>query len=44
MFAVAQIENMLIQLYRAGKEVKFVGIGGNHDRLAKDHNEDMQRE
>ena len=43
MFVVNNLEAMILQLYKQGKNVHFVGIWGNHGRLQKDHNQDMRR-
>lgn len=37
------LQNFLITLYRSGKQVDFYGIGGNHDRIGENHNQDMAR-
>jgi len=42
MFTVKQFESMLLELYKANKIITFTGIAGNHDRLAKNHGEDIQ--
>lgn len=42
MFTVHQLETMLFELWKAGKIVSFFWLAGNHDRLAKNHWEDIQ--
>lgn len=43
LFVVQILEWMIFDLYRAGKNVKFIWLWGNHDRLGKTHNDDIAR-
>ncbi len=43
MLAVETIENMLIKIFESWKQLSFYWIGWNHDRMGKNHNEDMER-
>ena len=43
MLTVKIVENMLIELFKAGKEINFYGVGGNHDRLGQSNIEDPDR-
>lgn len=43
MFIVNTFEELLIELYKCWKNVKFMWIPWNHWRLAKDHNQDQAR-
>ena len=43
MFIVNVFERFLEDIYKSGKTIRFVGIGGNHDRLGKTHSEDQAR-
>lgn len=36
-------QKFLLGLWRNGKNVKFYGIGGNHDRLSRMHDQDIRR-
>jgi len=37
------LEQLLLWLYKAGKEVRFIWLWGNHDRLWKSNQEDIAR-
>jgi len=43
-YIVEQFMVMFTTLSTAGKKVKFLGIGGNHDRYTKNRDEDTRRE
>lgn len=43
MLFVELMEEMIVRLNKAGKEVTFYSVGGNHDRLGKGHEQDAKR-
>jgi len=43
MTVVTTLERFLLEVHKAGKNVNFVGITGNHDRFSSDKTEDVQR-
>lgn len=43
LLATRTFRDVLLSLYEAGKDVEFHTIGGNHDRVGKNHDEDIIR-
>lgn len=43
MFIVNVVEKFLIALRATGKTVEFHGIAGNHDRITRNHDQDVER-
>ena len=43
MYVVEILENMLFELYKSWKKIRFIWIPWNHDRISRNHNEDQAR-